>query len=56
MQERDAASRFIKDVFPDAEVRAKQVDERPVQVKISCDGEEIITVPQRVCILILEPA
>jgi len=56
MQERDAAPRFIKDVFPDAEVRAKQVDERPVQVKISCDGEEVITVPQRVCSLRLEPA
>ena len=46
-QERDAATRFIKGVFPEAEVRATQLDDRPTQVKISCEGVDIITVPQR---------
>ena len=46
-QERDAASRFIRNVFPDAEIRATQLNERPTQVKISCEGNEIICVPQR---------
>lgn len=47
MQERDAATRFIKKVFPDAEVKAVQLDERPIRVKISYEGEEIIDVAQR---------
>eukprot|EP00322_Chrysochromulina_rotalis_P017833 CAMPEP_0115839010 /NCGR_PEP_ID=MMETSP0287-20121206/6033_1 /TAXON_ID=412157 /ORGANISM="Chrysochromulina rotalis, Strain UIO044" /LENGTH=62 /DNA_ID=CAMNT_0003292573 /DNA_START=210 /DNA_END=398 /DNA_ORIENTATION=- len=35
------------DIFPDAEVRATQVDDRPIQVKISSGDQEIITVAQR---------
>lgn len=28
-------------------MRAKQIDERPIQVTIALDGEEVVTVPQR---------
>ena len=36
-------------VFPEAEVRATLADPavRPLQVTISCEGNDIITVPQR---------
>ena len=46
-QERDAATSFIKNVFPDAEVEATQVNKRPVTVKIECDGVQIVEVKQR---------
>ena len=46
-QERDAATRFVKKVFPSAEVNATQVNERPIRVKIALDGEEVVVVDQR---------
>lgn len=46
-QERDAATRFIKKTFPDADVEATQVDTRPLRVKIAHKGVEIVDVAQR---------
>ena len=46
-QERDAATRFVKKVFPSATVTATQTKERPIVVRIAYQGEEIISVPQR---------
>eukprot|EP00325_Prymnesiales_sp_UTEX-LB-985_P027811 CAMPEP_0174725088 /NCGR_PEP_ID=MMETSP1094-20130205/44779_1 /TAXON_ID=156173 /ORGANISM="Chrysochromulina brevifilum, Strain UTEX LB 985" /LENGTH=70 /DNA_ID=CAMNT_0015926415 /DNA_START=211 /DNA_END=423 /DNA_ORIENTATION=+ len=40
--------RIIQDVFPGAEVKATQVNKRPIRVKISTgDGVEIIDVDQK---------
>ena len=39
-QERDAATRFVKKVFPSAEVTATQTKERPITVRTSYQGEE----------------
>lgn len=54
MQERDAATRFIKQVFPDAEVSATQLPKDDecggtgdMRVKISSGGVELVDVPQR---------
>lgn len=46
-QERDAATRFIKAVYPDADVKVTRVDERPIRVKISSGGKELVDVAQR---------
>ena len=39
-QERDAATRFVKKVFPSAEVTATQTNERPITVRTSRRGED----------------
>ena len=39
-QERDAATRFVKKVFPSAEVTATQTNERPITVRTG--GEETV--------------
>lgn len=51
MQERDAATRFIKNVFPNAEVRAKVATDAceggTNRVIISSGGRELVAVEQR---------
>ena len=47
MQEKEAATRFIKNVFPDAEINATRLRSRPIRVKISAGGRELVDVPQR---------
>ena len=37
----------MKKVFPSAEVSATQTQERPIKVRISHEGEEVVSVPQR---------
>lgn len=50
-QEREAATRFIKEACPDAEVTARKINKHPVKVTIfhDDDGElnEIYQCPQR---------
>ena len=46
-QERDAATRFVKKVFPSADIAATQTKEKPITVRIAHEGEEIVSVPQR---------
>jgi len=37
----------LSQVFPDATVNATQIDARPIRVKISSNGQEIVDVAQR---------
>ena len=46
-QERDAATRFVKKVFPSADVTATQTKETPIRLRIAFEGQEIVSVPQR---------
>ena len=39
-------------VFPDAEVRANRVDERPIYVKIASGDRELVNVRQRECVVL----